>query len=305
MEKRYLLVVLVLLVVFISGCNDDPVSIGAFVGGSDGVDISFVEGAPLSEFTQGQEIPVSVLLKNNGEDDIAENLAEVQLYGLPFDEYGLDDNYKKVEGQLRGIKKDFLEEGGEQVISMGTLKYNREVSGFTDKQLFARVCYPYKTKAVVTSCATSKNIDIVEETSVCDVEGEKIISGGVSSGPIQVTSFTEQLSGSSSVSFKLVIANSGIGDVYAFDSVCSSLSDPVTLAAKKEMVKLTVSPSDINCNFVSGESNVGFVKVGIEPKNVICTMNIDGSSSYERDIDIELDYKYVEDISVNIKILEA
>lgn len=306
-KKRYSVFAFILLALVISGCNNkDSESPGQFVGGVKGVDIYFVDGAPFNEFVQGRDVPIGILLKNVGEYDIAANMAEVQLYGLPLeDEYNLNSNYKKVEGQLRGIKKGFLEEGGEQTVNMGTLNYGRKVSGFTDKSLFARVCYPYMTKAMVTSCATSKNIQLVEEGGVCTTLGEKLVDGSVSSAPVQVTSFTEQLSGVNSVSFKIVISNLGKGNVYAFDSICSNLNDPVVLSAKKNLVKLTVLPEDIKCNFVDGESNEGFVRLGDAPKNVICTMEVSGSSSYERDIDLYLDYKYTEDTSVNMRILGA
>lgn len=304
--KRACLGLLIVLSVLIAGCGEKKVeNEGPFVGGANGVTISFVNGAPIAEFAQGREVPVKVLLKNNGEYDVAGNLAEVQLYGLPLEEYGLSGDYKKVSESIRGIKKGLLEEGGEQNVDMGILKYSRAVSGFTDKTLFARVCYPYQTRAIVTSCATSKDIKVVEQNPVCDIEGDKLVQGSVSSGPAQITSFSEQLVGANSVSFKIVVADSGTGDAYAYDSVCSNLGDPVVLAAKKGLVKVTVLPADIECNFLDGESNVGFLKVEDTPRTLICTMDVEGSSSYERDVEIYLDYKYLESASVQMKILEA
>lgn len=300
------LMILLLLVVFISGCGEDEIdTVGPFVGGSDGLAISFVNGAPLTEFSQGIAVPVTILLKNNGEYDLNEGLAQVQLYGLPMDEYGLSSDYLTVNGKVRGIKKDLLEEGGEQSVGMGTLMYSRDVSGFTDKTLYSRVCYPYQTKGVITACITSKNIELAEEGSICDVVGDKLVSGSVSSGPIQLTAFEEQLTGSSSVSFRMTIENSAAGNVYAYDTVCSSLSDPVTIAAKKGRVRVTVKPEDIICNFLEGESNVGLLNVIDGSKTLVCTMEVDGSSSYERDVEVELDYKYTEDTSIGIRILEA
>jgi hypothetical protein len=308
MNRKYLLLVLfVLSSAVIAGCGEEEKeSVGPFVGGANGLSISFVEGAPVTEFSQDKEVPVKLLVKNNGEYTVSGDLAEVQIYGLPLSEFGLSGEYKKVKGGLKGIKKGFLEEGGEQIVDMGVLKYSREVSGYVDKTLYGRICYPYKTKAVVTACITSRDVGLVEKNGVCEVTGDKLVSGGVSSGPVQITEFSEQLSGADSVSFRIVIENKGNGNVYDLDSVCSELNDPVVLSEKKGRVRVSVKPENVKCNFLEGESNVGYIRLGdLGSKSLVCTMKAEGSSSYEQDIEIDLDYKYIDTTSVNMRILEA
>lgn len=304
---KKILVMLIFLAVFISGCGENgDVTEGPFLGGSDGVEISFISGAPLSEFSQEASVPVKLLLKNNGEFEIVAETAEVQLYGLKMDEYDLSGDYQVVTGGLRPVEKGLIEEGGEQTVEMGILTYSRSVSNFLETTLYSRICYPYRTQAEVMACAISRDIQQVEDNPVCDLASDKLISGSVSSGPVQITLFTEELHGADEVSFRIVVENSGIGDVYKYDSVCSDLSDPVVKAENENKVRLGISPVDITCSFLDGESNSGLLRLDdAGSKTVVCVMPVDGTSSYETLVAINLDYKYIESTSVDMRILEA
>ncbi len=289
----------------ISGCsNNEVIEDGPFVGGSSGVSLSFVTGAPVSEFSVSEGVPVQVMLKNNGEYDLPLNSAELSLYGLKMSDYGLTSDYKVVEGGLLGIKKDFIEEGAERIVDMGTMKYTGSVTTSLEANLKAKVCYPYRTEARISACALSRNIIAAGGESVCDIAGEKYSSTRVSSSPVQITSFTEALSGSSEVMFRIEIENKGMGNVYANNAECSSL-DGTTL--DKDKVYYTIDQEDVVCTSFDGvESNEGYLKLSNGKKTLICSMPVEeGGSGYTTELPIYLDFKYVESTSKDLTILEA
>ena len=53
-------------------------------------------------------------------------------------------------------EQGIFEEGGEAIIDVGQIDYAGVISGFVERDLFAKVCYPYKTMANVEACVTSK-----------------------------------------------------------------------------------------------------------------------------------------------------
>lgn len=303
MRSLFLVFVVMLL---ISGCSgDEVVEDGPFVGGSSGVSLSFVEGAPISEFSVSEEVPIQIMLKNNGEYDLPLNSAEISLYGLKMSDYGLSSDYKVVEGGLLGIKKDFIEEGAERIVDMGTMKYSGSVTtSLDDINLKAKVCYPYRSEARINTCALSRSIISSGGESVCDIEGEKYSPTRSSSSPVQITSFTEALSGSSEVMFRIEVENRGMGNVFANNAECSSL-DRNTL--DKDKVYYRIEQEDVVCTSFDGiESNEGYLKLNTGKKTLICSMPVeDSSSGYTREIAIFLDFKYVESTSKDLIILEA
>ncbi len=305
MMKKVILVVA--LLILITGCKEEkPVVEGPFVGGSSGVDIDFVEGSPISEFSVDDTVPVKVRVMNNGEYDLASDTVMVRLYGLPMQDYSLSSDYKTVSGELRGVRKGLIEEGGEQIMEMGNLKYSRSVAGFLEAELFTKVCYPYQTEGRITACASSRSIKEADGEQICTVDGEKAQEGFVSSAPVQITSFTEDLRGTSQVMFRINIANQGVGDVYALDSNCIDLDDAVKRADKINRVKVRVLPEDVVCTFLGQDSNEGEIRLDAGQKTLVCTMDVeDTGASYKRAIEIYLDYKYVGTNSKLLKILEA
>jgi hypothetical protein len=305
--KKLLFVVLLLALVFIAGCKEKAPEDGPFLGGSSGVSIAFQEGAPISEFVVSDSIPIKVVLKNSGENDIESGKTEVKLYGLAMQEYGLDETYKPVTQNIIGLQKNVVEEGGEAVVDMGILKYTGVYSNSLEPVLRAKVCYQYQTKSTITACATSREVIEAGGESICMVDGEKISSTKVSSSPIQITSFLEQLNGKDSVTFRIDIENKGLGELYKEDSTCSSLDIPITKSDSQDKVKFIVTTEDITCTTYEGtQSNKGYVKLEAGKKTLICTMKVQNAgSNYERQVNVELDFKYTESISKQLKILEG
>lgn len=302
---KIVFLVFVAALLFVSGCQEEViVEGGPFVGGNSGISLSFVEGAPISEFSVTESVPIQIMLKNNGEYNLPAESAEIALYGLKMSDYGLSADYGIVPGSLLGIKKDFIEEGAELLVDAGTMKYSGSVPTSYGFNLKAKVCYPYKTEARIEACALSRSIISSGGEEVCDILGEKHSGTRVSSSPIQITSFTEVLSGTNEVLFKIEVANLGSGDVFQDTSECSELA---TAALEKNKIHYRIEQSDVVCTSFDGiESNEGYLRLNNGRKTLICKMPVENTGAgYTREIAIYLDFKYVESISKDLMILEA
>jgi len=304
--KKELYFVLIAFVLVISGCEEEVIDEGGpFVGGEQGVSLSFVDGAPVSEFAAEDSVPVKLKLINEGEYDIPAESASVAFFGFAVADYDLSSEYKTVSGVLKGVEKDYFEDGGEAVVELGTLNYKGTVSNFFEPIIRAKVCYPYNTEARVTVCANSREITESDGEIVCEVEGEKIQSTKVSSSPIQITSLTEQIRGSE-VSFRITLENKGLGEVYMDDSECSTLDDPLVKSEKKNKVHFAIMPEDIVCSFYDGsEGNEGYIRLDEGLKEFTCIMPVENTgASYEREVSAFLDFKYVQSTIKQLKIFE-
>ncbi len=221
-----------------------------------------------------------------------------------MDDYGLNADYSLVEAGLLGIKRDFIEEGSELLVDVGTMKYSGSVSTSSEFDLKAKVCYPYKTEARIEVCALSRSIISSGGEEVCNIEGDKYSATRVSSSPIQITSFTEGLSGTNEILFRIDVANLGTGDVYQDTSECSNLA---TTTLEKDKIHYRFEQPDVVCiSFDGSESNEGYLRLNDGRKTLICKMPVENTGAgYTRELAIYFDFKYVESISKGLTILEA
>ena len=301
---RRILILVFLVLFFITGCaQKQQEKSGTFIGGSDGISIEFKDIAPPAEFNQGEDVPIKVILKNNGEYDIVSGNAKAKIYGINLNDFGLTGEYKSNIGLLRG-KGEFLEEGGEQEISFGNLNYNQEVTNSRDFTIRSKVCYPYQTRAEIEVCIKSATSVEAGET-ICDLEGEKIISGSVSGAPIQITSLTEKTRGSNQVRFDITVENKGGGNVYSENIGCDDLEDNmIKLNNENKLTLEVISPLDVLCSFKSGEdSNVGEIELSSNVEEISCWM--DAEDTYSDILKIRLMYIYTDTTSKDITIFEV
>lgn len=307
-SKFMIIGMLLVLVIFAAGCGpttDVSGRQGIFFGGSDGVSIEFVDASPPSQINQGQVVPVKVLLRNQGETDLAAGVAKVKLFGINLDDYGLSDKYFSSISELKG-KDDLNPEGRQQEVSLGTLQYNKEVINTEPARLRAKVCYPYQTLVKADVCLKSASArESGSGEGICDIAGNKITSGSVSSAPIQVISLTEKEWGNNQLRFEIIIQNNKGGDVYSREISCEDIEDSSKKMNNKNKLKLEISsPNNVICSFNDAESNEGIVKLDDSGKaTLLCEKTV--SDVYEQKMDITLDYLYVDSIKKDLTIYEA
>lgn len=304
MNKHYI-IIFVTLVIFIAGCKTPTEeSEGPFKGGNAGIDVSFVEGSPPSSFNQDQTVPVKVAVKNNGENDLGTGVVKAKIFGIITENFGLTSSYKAADGTLRGIS-EFIEEGAEREINLGNMHYNLDVVNFKTFNLRSQICYPYKTRSHITTCVSSTQI---KETGkeICSTEGEKVISGSVSSAPIQIISLTEETRGADQIVYIIKIENMGNGNVYDIATTCEQLEDSVQRSTAQGVIQVEVIPANVRCAFLEGEGNKGELKLSGNQKTLSCVQIVtDTASSAEQDLSVTLDYRYITDTSKEIRIFET
>ncbi|MBS3147083.1 hypothetical protein J4471_05320 [Candidatus Woesearchaeota archaeon] len=306
-KKSFNLTVIFLIIplLLISACRPrDGKSDGPYNGGIAGVSVSFEANAPPSRFDLGESVPVRVLLNNKGEFDLKPGEAEVQLFGVHRPSFGLNEAYIANKGDLPGIS-DFLESGGEQTSSLGSITYGQAIANSEKFTLKAKVCYPYETNSQIKACISSIDIEESRGDNVCSISGEKITKGSVSSSPVQITSFTEEFRGADKIIFNVVVENKGPGSVYAPLSTCVELDDPDLRLENENIILFTVTPSDIICRFSSQNSNSGEIKLKDMMANIVCQKDVvETDSGYEQNIIINLKYRYIDSSSTSFEIFE-
>ena len=303
--NKYIVIISLSLLLVLSGCKTtETPPTGAFLGGTDGVSIEFVNLAPPSSFNQNDSVKVKVLLTNKGESRVATGNAKSRIFGITLENFGLTSAYKSNLGPIEA-KGEFTKEGGEQEIELGTIKYKLSVINSEDYTLRARLCYPYQTKALVDVCIKS-TISQESGEQICDTTGEKVGSGSISSAPIQITSITEQTRGSDQVRFDIVIENKGVGEVYPVDSKCEDLDNEIKRIENRNKINVKVnSPVNVLCSFRSREpSSEGIVTLDSTGKGTLsCWKNVE--ETVEDKLSMTLSYVYRDQTTKQVTIYQS
>ncbi len=304
--RKYLLVVAFLFTLLIVGCTEQDVeeNESPYIGGFAGMSIAFDPTAPLAEFTQDDVVDVKVNLVNKGEYAIPADSIKVKLYGLSPEEFNtLSFDYANVPGGLFAAEKDIFDEGGQVSVDMGQIDYNGLISNYIERELYAKVCYPYETKSSVETCITSRRTEEAGN-DVCDYTGEKIKDGFVSGGPVQITSFTQEPRGVNQMVFKINLQNQGFGEAFSKDAECGTYETAVGKLQNEGKIFVKLAPVNILCSFSDGQFNEGFITLeGNAEKVLVCTMDVPEDSQYVQTVEVAANYNYVDSTSTNIKIL--
>jgi hypothetical protein len=309
--KKYFILIFFSLLLMISSCTTtDTTKKGTFLGGAEGVSISFVNLAPSSQFSQNDSVKIKVLLKNKGETKVATGNTKARIFGITLENFGLVKEYKSNLGPLEA-QGEFTKEGGQQEIDLGTIKYKLPIINSEDYTLRARLCYPYQTKASVDVCIKS-SLSQESGEQICDTAGEKVTSGSVSGAPIQITSITEQTRGSDQVRFDINIENKGVGEVYPVDTKCEDIDDDfgqenqIKRVENKGKINVKInSPIGVVCSFRSGEpSSEGIITLDSAGKETLsCWKSVE--ETVVDKLSITLSYIYRDQTTKQITIYQS
>lgn len=303
--KKYLIIIALSFLIILSGCkSNQPTTKGSFLGGTDGVEISFVNLFPPSQFSQNDSnIQVKVLLKNKGETRVATGNAKSRIFGINLDTFGLTQDYRATLGPLEGRSES--SPGDEKEIELGTIKYKGSIINSQDSTLRARLCYIYQTKSDLQICLKSILSQEAGNT-ICDLNGEKVTKTGVSSAPIQITSVKEQTTGSDQVRLDVVIENKGKGEVFPVNSDCKDLDDEIKRVQNKNRVNVRIDePVGIKCSFRTGEpSNEGIITLDSTGKATLSCWTAVEEPKVDH-LKLFLDYVYRDQATKQVTIYET
>ena len=318
-DVRFIVLGAVILL-FIAGCEGDDggtttggVPRDPFLGGTDGLEIEFEEGAPPDEVTDAGEYPFQavVILKNVGEYGIKEKNAKVNLIG--FSPTDFDSEFSKlkvvVADALTARQRDSegnIIEPVEVFVTFpttGEFNFKNPIAGNTPFIFRADVCYKYQTKVVSEICIL-KNVG---DDAICDPsESKKVFSSG---SPLQITSFQQIAGGTGKVRFSFDIVHSGSGDI--FDGANPALCQKANRVAK-EIVDVTVDTGigvtgSLVCigldEWQLAGVDRGSVKLIDGRRTITCTQNVSSiQNDLKKVVDITLDFNYLDNVDQEVLV---
>jgi len=275
--RKILIALALALIVLLSGCLGGSTYNYIFVGGEDGLTVSFVGSNPPARVFQNRDFSVILQLENRGEYNIPEEAIRIlfsngQTFGVE-DADIVQSNSNMLQKRIKA-ETDFIP-GGVEYISFEELSYSGPTMLTEDSpiSLSLDVCYPYKTTSVADVCVSTK-ID----SDICDPLGEPIVQ--TTGGPILVSKI-KQLSSATSgdkvwvdleIDFELV----GDGKIYDIRDECSNLDNDSVLTIEQISIGgQTFSSKDEVSELCSGKDN----RIGLHPEDktqtIICNIPVE------------------------------
>ncbi|PIO04328.1 hypothetical protein COT48_01015, partial [Candidatus Woesearchaeota archaeon CG08_land_8_20_14_0_20_47_9] len=232
-----ILLVLTLAIAALSftGCTSGETTTpgSPFVGGTNGILMSFLEGNPPAEVTDDKTYPFNVVVKvkNDGEANIRSSTLKITLSGFDPKEFGFSDGGAEaitntLKEELTATRKDVegnTIEGSTVYMTfppedsgLPPFEYTGKLSGNTPFTIRADACYLYGTQANAKLCLKRNVLEPDKKGGVCKVTESKTVYN--SGGPVQVTSLKESVGGQGKVSITFTLEHKGNGKIYLAES---------------------------------------------------------------------------------------
>jgi hypothetical protein len=305
MKKVLALLAILAMSIFLTGCGETTTAGKTFIGGTEGIRVSFLPGQPPDTITDGgtSSFGIALKLENIGESTVKAGDLYVQILGIDGGIYNSQaTDFKNTNKEdIRGAVKNFdgsVLNGGVSTIDFGELKYLGTSVGDLPQSPWADVCYKYTTQMAAQICVKSNIEQALSSKQICEVEGEKTPQN--SGAPLQITSLKESYAGTDKIGLTLTITHSGAGDNFFKDSElkCNNvLSEP-----NAGKVKVTFKPVQVSGKSVpvicQGIDSEGYVKLYADNSakatyNLYCTIDITGISKNVVQVPLEASLSYV------------
>ena len=193
---------LVLLMIFISGCGQTQKQVPNYYTGFAGITMDFAQTMPPSEVYEGTKnhpnvIPIALEIANVGAYSVTNN-SKIHLKiwhdGRPFlsglGNYVGTNNIYDANLQLRGRSTDWPNGENEylalgRILNIGSLSSLLKKSNKQDVDVFATACYPYQTTLTQSICIDA-DIHHTQNNPVC--RNQPVYTLGAGQGaPIAIT----------------------------------------------------------------------------------------------------------------------
>lgn len=224
--KKILILPIIILVIALSGCDQgeptqNATTTGtAYVGGSEGLELSFLANAPPSTVFDKPEdgslspFDISVKIENKGEYTVLKGKYNMKISGIDPKSFGKTSiSDFKVIGDVDDLVET-RRSGGETIagtftiLSIDQIAYVYPVSGQIGPfNLRSSVCYEYQTEASSTVCVLEDLLGTTGREGLCKPTESKNVEN--SGGPIQVRSFEESVTGKESIALTFKVQHVG------------------------------------------------------------------------------------------------
>ena len=308
------ILLIITAVVLIAGCapEEEPVAEGvkAFIGGDNGLDIQFSEGAP-PDVVYDKDFPfdINIKIENAGEWDIENSDdATITIIGIEPESFGktLSQLNKDSDVSLNGAGYDpqgNVIQGTITNINFPNFQYQEEIVGSIELPIVARVCYEYGTRINTKICVLEDLLGTTRRTGeepVCDPNENKAFEN--SGAPVHITSFKESVVAVDRISFTFTVSHVGEGSVSRMDTECST-----TIADKDKIyIKVNTGLPGLTCSGIEGGGSEGYTTLFSGARTVICTQPLSTPrGDFEKPISIELQYAYTQHIGETLTVVHV
>ncbi len=300
------------ILILLSACtsNGTTAELQQFIGGTQGLAVTFETNTPPAEAFDGGFAPFDVIvrLENKGEETIKESDTTVRITGILEPEFNLKsgDLTQKVKEELTAVRKDStgkILSGNPVFVEFKNFNHVSTVTGNAlDFPLRADVCYKYATRAGTLLCSRA-NILNPEAGGICEVAGDKPVAN--SGGPIQIANVKQAGRSATSITFSFDITHAGQGRVYEQESTCDKserkYEDAVYVDVETKVPGLSCSRLDS-----TGEGNVGgSIKMFGPTTTVTCTQTFANKIDAVVPVTINIGYDYEERAQTTVTIKHA
>src|SRR3989338_286114 len=323
MKSFHIVIISILGLFIIAGCqggggdNNGAAPKTPFLGGTQGLEIKFIDDSPPKEVTDSGTFNFQsiVSLKNKGEFDLNRDQVKIDLICfLPGDFGASQDDLtgKRQEDNPTAIKRDSegnIIESTETFATFpstdGYFNFGRSIPGNNIFIFRADVCYKYQTKAVSRLCVL-RNLINVRKNDVCKPNEPKTVF--TSGSPLKVSSFRETVSGQDKLSFSFEVTHSATGNVFKEGDSGSPAAvcprDPREAREKENKVLVNVNTGLPNLRCVGlSSSTSGHITLMNGKKTVTCTQELDpGRNDFETNVEITLDYNYQDSVQQDVLV---
>ena len=308
------IVMIAIAMLFIVGCASSTTgsNIAPFVGGFEGLQLSFLEGAPPSEIFDDGQFPflVAVQVKNIGENDIDVNDGYVQITGILPEVYGVSASELKQDlPAIEGSRKSATSviQGSIEVISFEGLNYQQDIQGLT-QNLRATACYNYVTETTTNICVKEDSFNSLTMDEVCAVSGQKTILN--SGGPIQITSMEQTVAASESIQVVFTVGHVGslTDHFFKVGSDCEARNgNPDMYKVFIDVESIVNNGINAQCGFQEGSGSSGYIRLyDKQPRTVTCKFDLSSiQGSSETPLNIDLEYRYMQSIEKQIQVRDV
>ena len=323
MKKTLFAILMIFSLFILSGCNDSNSNVGPsttpFVGGSNALSLSFMDGAPPAEvFDNGDyAFGISIKMENLGEDDVETQDGYLEITGIDAQEFGLNgqsDLRIDFPSELKGVKKNSegtITVSNPVTAEFGELNYEGDSRGNFNYKIRATACYNYETEATTLACLKRDMLTNINTKEVCDLNGDKPVYN--SGGPIQITKVTQTPVGSEKIQLTFEISHVGEADdrFYKLDTDCNDRATN----QDKDLVYFEVlstegdSLGDAQCTGLrkGSQDSEGYIELfNGAPRTVVCTFdtsNVEGI--FEKKVNAKISYRYSQFIEKNILVKDV
>lgn len=284
--KKIILLITIIAMLTLTACssggggNVPATNFKTFIGGTEGVSVSFEQDTPPAEVNAGDPFKVVVKLENKGEHTIPPEDYFVTLKGFSPEAFGVTLQELTVGGEEELAANVLDPDTGSTIESYPVyieipknkdLVYQGGIAGNTPFTLFTDVCYTYETTANAKLCI-KEDLQKTTDDKVCTITGPKDISS--SGAPVTIGGFEESGSGREAVRFQFTISQAdNQGTVHRPESKCSTdYKDDGVVYVEVE----TGMAGELDCNGFSEETSPssGYLKLSGGSRTITCKQTV-------------------------------